>query len=484
MKHRSVVIGVSAIQQKSDFENLDEALLLMDQAVKEALSDSGNKSVKDYINEIRIPKGFWRYRDPGKWIAKNNDFQGIPTTYVTKIGVLQQNLINEACLKIENGEINASIILGGEARYKQLRSVIEKKEYFETKLDENPDFYIKAKEDLYGDGELEELGAMAVGYYATMETAIRKNDDEKIEEHQNNIASMYEEFSKVASNNEDAWLDHPYSKKEILETSKKNKMLAYPYNKLHCTSWNVNQSAALIICSEELANKLEIDNKKRVYPISSSENNHMIAIQQRPKLYESLGMIYAAKSINKMIDKLDIRLDAYDLYSCFPAAVKMFSKSLELGSEIPKTITGSMPYAGGPLNSFVIHSTVKMIQKIRALEVRHGIITGVSGMMTKQSFCVWGKEYQEQFVFDDVTERAKLDENPIELSNIAEGEGEIIGYTIIEGSEHTPKAVLYLDDEKKHRKVVSSSDKNFINLLMEEEWVGKKVKFKDGQAIP
>ena len=484
MKHRSVVIGVSAIQQKGDFENLDEALFLMDQAVKEALSDSGNKSIKDHIDEIRIPKGFWRYRDPGKWIAKNNDFKTIPTTYVTKIGVLQQNLINEACLKIENGEINASIILGGEARYKQLRSVIEKKEYFETKLDENPDFYIKAKEDLYGDEELEELGAMAVGYYATMETALRKNDNENIEEHQNNIASMYEEFSKVASNNEDAWLDHPYSKKEILETSKKNKMLAYPYNKLHCTSWNVNQSAALIICSEELANKLEIDNTKRVYPISSSENNHMIAIQQRPKLYESLGMIYAAKSINRMMEQLDIRLDAYDLYSCFPAAVKMFSKSLELGSEIPKTITGSMPYAGGPLNSFVIHSTVKMIQKIRALEARHGLVTGVSGMMTKQSFCVWGKEYQEQFIFDDVTERAKLDEKPVELSDIAEGEGVIIGYTIIEGSEHASKAVLYLDDEKKHRKVVSSFDKNFINLLMEEEWVGKKVKFKDGQATP
>ena len=483
MKNRSVVIGISAIQQKGNFENLDEALHLMDKAVKEALSDSGNELVKDYIDEIRIPKGFWRYRDPGKWIARNNNFKNIPTTYVTKIGVLQQNLINEACQKIETGEINASIILGGEARFKQLRAVIEKKEYFETKLDENPDYYIKAKEDLYGDEELAELGAMAVGYYATMETAIRKNDGEGIEEHQNNIASMYEEFSKIASENKDGWLNHPYAKEDILETSKKNKMLAYPYNKLHCTSWNVNQSAAIIICSEELANELEIDNKKRVYPISSSENNHMIAIQQRPKLYESLGMTYAANSINKMIERLDIKLDAYDLYSCFPAAVKMFSKSLELGSEIPKTITGSMPYAGGPLNSFVIHSTVKMIQKIRALEARHGLVTGVSGMMTKQSFCVWGKEYQEQFIFDDVTERAKLDEKPVELSNIAEGEGEIIGYTIIEGSEHASKAVLYLDDEKKHRKVVSSLDKNFINLLMEEEWVGKKVGFKAGQVV-
>ena len=484
MKNRSVVIGISAIQQKGNFENLDEALHLMDKAVKEALSDSGNKLVKDYIDEIRIPKGFWRYRDPGKWIARNNNFKNIPTTYVTKIGVLQQNLINEACQKIETGEINASIILGGEARFKQLRAVIEKKEHFETKLDENPDFYIKAKEDLYGDEELAELGAMAVGYYATMETAIRKNDGEGIEEHQNNIALMYEEFSKIASENKDGWLNHPYAKEDILETSKKNKMLAYPYNKLHCTSWNVNQSAAIIICSEELANELEIDNKKRVYPISSSENNHMIAIQQRPKLYESLGMTYAANSINKMIERLDIKLDAYDLYSCFPAAIKMFTKSLELDSEIPKTVTGSMPYAGGPLNSFVIHSTVKMIQKIRSLEVEYGLITGVSGMMTKQSFCVWGKEYREHFIFDDVTERAKLNESPIRLSNISEGKGEIIGYTIIEGNENAAKAVLYLDDEKKHRKVVSSMDKNFINLLTEEEWVGKILRFKDGQAIP
>ena len=69
------------------------------------------------------------------------------------------------------------------------------------------------------------------------------------------------------------------------------------------------------------------------------------------------------------------------------------------------------------------------------------------------------------------------------MSSITEGEGEIIGYTIIEGSENVQKAVLYIDDEKKDRKVVSSYDKIFINLLMEEEWVGKKVKFKDGQVV-
>jgi acetyl-CoA C-acetyltransferase len=194
-------------------------------------------------------------------------------------------------------------------------------------------------------------------------------------------------------------------------------------------------------------------------------------------------MKYAANSISKTIDRLDITLDAYDLYSCFPAAIKMFSKSLGLDNEISKTITGSMAYAGGPLNSFVLHSTVKMIQKIRTSELSHGLVTGVSGMMTKQSFCVWGKKYQERFIFNDVTDQAKLNEIPVELSSITEGEGEIIGYTIIEASESAPKAVLYIDDEKQDRKVVSSYDKIFINLLMEEEWVGKKVKFKDGQVV-
>ena len=39
-------------------------------------------------------------------------------TSVTKIGVLQQNLINSACNNIITGKIRASLIVGGEARFK------------------------------------------------------------------------------------------------------------------------------------------------------------------------------------------------------------------------------------------------------------------------------------------------------------------------------------------------------------------------------
>ena len=133
-----VVIGISSIQQKGSYDDLDEALILMEKAAQKAISDSTNPNIVNYIDQIQIPKGFWKYRDPGKWIAKRNGMKSAKTT-VTKIGVLQQNLINTACKDIVDGKINASLIIGGEARYKKIQALKENKVFVETELNTNPD---------------------------------------------------------------------------------------------------------------------------------------------------------------------------------------------------------------------------------------------------------------------------------------------------------------------------------------------------------
>ena len=97
MQNRPVVIGVGCINQKESFDNLDESLILMEKATQLAISDSTNDDIKKYIDEIQIPKGYWKYRDPGKWIASRNGIKDIKTS-ITKIGVLQQNLINSCLL--------------------------------------------------------------------------------------------------------------------------------------------------------------------------------------------------------------------------------------------------------------------------------------------------------------------------------------------------------------------------------------------------
>jgi acetyl-CoA C-acetyltransferase len=472
-----VVIGISSIQQKGSFEQLDEALILMEKATQKAIVDSTNSKITDYIDQIQIPKGYWRYRDPGKWIAERNNIQSAVTS-VTKIGVLQQNLINSACHDIAQGKIRASLIVGGEARYKKILALKENKEFIETKLNINPDFYVKAADELQTKEEQDELGLMAVGYYAILETAYRKKNGLSLQEHKDKISNMYAEFSKVAANNPDGWIDSMKSAKDIKQVSKENPLQAFPYNKLHCSSWNVNQASAMILCSEDLADKLDIPRNKRVYPLVSSETNHMIAPIQRPKLSESTGLDLAAGFIKNICDEHKIQPNIYDLYSCFPVAVQMFADSLNLGSEDVKTVTGGMPFAGGPLNNYMIHSTVKMVSEIRNNHSNIGLVTGVSGMMTKQAFALWAKEPLIQFISKDVTEEAALIEHPVEMSTQTNGMAIVLGYTIFKDANKDMKVVIYGEDSQNKRKVLISKDKKIIKSMGEEEWVGKQIVFK------
>ena len=89
--------------------------------------------------------------------------------------------------------------------------------------------------------------------------------------------------------------------------------------------------------------------------MASSETNHMIALIQRPSLISSAGLKLASEKINEIVDKHSINLDLIDLYSCFPVAVQQFENVLNLNTKTSKTITGAMPFAGGPLNLSLIH---------------------------------------------------------------------------------------------------------------------------------
>ena len=480
MGNRPVLIGLGSIQQKGNYNQLDEALILMDKAFKKAIVDCTNNDITKYINEVRVPKGFWRYRDPGKWVAENNKIKSVKTT-VTKVGILQQNLINTACDKIQNGEIKASLILGGESRFKILRSSIENKEYIETPLNTNPDVYDKSPEKLQLDIEEKELGSMAVGYYAILESAFRFMLQNNHDDHSNYLSEIYSGYSKIAAINKDGWIEQSLDKKVIKTESKKNLRQAFPYNKYHCTSWNVNQACAIIICSEDIANKLNIPSDKRVYPLASSENNHMISTLQRPNLIEPAGMHLAAKFIMDICNENNLIPNLYDLYSCFPVAVQMFAKSLMLNDIKDKTVTGAMPFAGGPLNSYVLHSTAKLIEKLRENN-GVGIVTGVSGMMTKQSYALWSKNPCIDFRYEDCTKKASEIEFPVKLSDKKNGSGKIIGYTILI-KDNTNKAIIFVDTDDKKRKLITSTNKNIIKEMQNTEWVGKRINFRDDQLF-
>src|SRR6056300_1073168 len=127
----------------------------------------------------------------------------------------------------------------------------------------------------------------------------------------------------------------------------------------------------------------------------------------------------------------------------------MFSDSLKLDLSPSLTITGGMSFSGGPLNHYVLSSTTQLIEKLRKNKNKIGLITGVSGLMTKQSYALWSDNYIDNFSMVDVSNQAKKLDKPIPISNKDSGTAVIIGYTIILDKDNNKKAVIYAECDDK-----------------------------------
>src|SRR5260370_34635468 len=77
-----------------------------------------------------------------------------------------------------------------------------------------------------------------------------------------------------------------------------------------------------------------------------------------------------------------------DLYSCFPSAVEIGCQEIGLAEDDPRgvTITGGLPYFGGPGNNYVTHTICHMRPRLRARAGSVGPGTGNRHYLSKHSF--------------------------------------------------------------------------------------------------
>ena len=77
------------------------------------------------------------------------------------------------------------------------------------------------------------------------------------------------------------------------------------------------------------------------------------------------------------------------MYSCFPAAVRVQQRELGLDPGGTPTLTGGMAFAGGPFNHFVLQSMCVLGARLRDEPAEQGLVTTVSGMLSKPGLAVW-----------------------------------------------------------------------------------------------
>lgn len=476
-----VLVGVGAVtQRESDPARADEAAALMIRAARLAGDDCGAPALLAEVERIGVPKGIWSYSDPARLVAEA--LGASATTLLAEIGILQQSLFADACREIEAGHIEVALVVGGEAKYRQLQAQIQGVEAPETEQSDAPDIVLEPEQEIWSEIESAAGLGMPVGFYALMESALRHALGEDLDTHRDRVAAMYEAFSEVARGNPHAWHREGMSAADIRDASAKNKMLAFPYTKFHNSQWNVDQAGALLFCSVAKAQALGIPREKWVFPLASTESNYMVNTSQRADLAGSAGARLAGSRALELSGVSADQLDLLEMYSCFPSAVQIYARELGIDLKRPLTVTGGMTFGGGPLNNFVLQATCRMAELLREQPGSKGLVTSVSGMLTKQGFGVWSTEPNPAgFGFADVTNEARAAAPALPLVAAEGGRGEIVGCTVLFHGDSPLRAVAVITLDSGERTVAYSEDAELMSAMMRQEFCGRRAEVGEGR---
>ncbi|MCB1843861.1 MAG: hypothetical protein KDI09_12935 [Halioglobus sp.] len=478
-----VLVGVAAVQQKlSDFHAAREPLDLMEAALRKAAADAGNDALLSRADEIMVPNSLWSYTDPARLLAVRLG-AGDATTLLADFGILQQSLLDRACQRIRDGEAQILLVTGGEARFRSQCAARAGEEAPEVaQPDAEPDVLLRPEAEMMSDVESAAGLGMPVGYYAIMDSALRYSQGLSVDAHRDEMAQMYAQLSELAANNPDAWSEEAVSAEFVREHSAGNRMLAFPYTKLHNSQWNVDQAAGLIFCSAGMAASLGIPRERWVFPVVSTESNFMAVISSRAKLGASEGFRIAGRRAMELagVDFNDVPLR--ELYSCFPYAVRVQQQEFGLVPDAAVSVTGGMTFAGGPLNNFVFQASVKMAQLLRESPGKMGLVTTVSGLMTKQACCLWSSTPPANgWVFEDVTDAVREATEVRELVASHDGEGTVAGYTVLYNGMQASRAIAVFDLPDGRRTVAYSEEPSLIDTMLSQECCGLSYQLADGR---
>jgi acetyl-CoA C-acetyltransferase len=207
----------------------------------------------------------------------------------------------------------------------------------------------------------------------------------------------------------------------------------------------------------------------------------MLPLLLRRELHRSPGFALAGRRALETAGIVREALGPVELYSCFPVAVRIQALELGLAGKAPFTVTGGMAFYGGPLNNFVLQALVRLAQRLRA-EPGHGLLTAVSGLMTKQGVSVWSSTpAPDGFRWDDVSGAVAAETARVEAAPEGEGAGRIAGYTVhFDREGRAERLVAYVDLDDGRRTLAGSDDAGWMERAQRVEQNGTRVRVAEG----
>ena len=193
----------------------------------------------------------------------------------------------------------------------------------------------------------------------------------------------------MAAHNPDAAFPQRLDAAGIATPGPHNRPLSFPYNRWHSSQWTVDQASALVICSAERAREVGVPTERWLFPHVALHSSEAVTLTARRHLEEWPAMEVLGRAAAEHLGRPLGELRLTEVYSCFPAAVRVQQRALGLDPDGTPTLSGGMAFAGGPFNHFVLQSLGVLGEKLRAEPAEQGLLTTVSGMLSKPGLAVW-----------------------------------------------------------------------------------------------
>lgn len=330
--------------------------------------------------------------------------------------------------------------------------------------------------------------------YPLFENALRARLGLDLDTHRRRMGDLFSKFTEVAERNPYAWFPVRRSSDELTTATPQNRMIAFPYTKYLNAVLQTEQAAALLVCSAAKARALGVPEDRWIYWWGGAASREEAWwVSERPDFAQCPAMKDTLTSALRNAATDVEQIKHFDFYSCFPIAVEMACEMLGLPVDDPRgfTVTGGLPYAGGPASAYTLHSVSQMATRLRDNPGDTGLVTGNGWYLTKHSAAVLAsappQELPPEPGLSTPLPSAEMETEPQAVDTEARGPAEVEAYTVIYDREGQPARGIVLGKTAQGGRFLANTpgDPAFLEAFVSEEQVGRSgyLEQRDGRQI-
>ncbi|HKA94017.1 MAG TPA: acetyl-CoA acetyltransferase [Acidimicrobiia bacterium] len=492
-----VLVGAGqATQRAEDPVQAREPIDLLADAARAADADAGaTRSVLAAVDTIAVVDIVsWKYPDPGALLGRRLDVDPRTTMTTTVGGNSPQLLVNELALAVARGDVRAALVGGAECVYTRWRARREPKTWLDWTQADDPPCTNVVGDPRAGtnDYEMAHTAIAPTQIYPLFETALRADAGRTVDEHQREVSELWAGFAAVAAENPYAWSRVAFSPEDIRTPARDNRVVTFPYLKRMCANIDVDQAAALLLCSYEIARDHGVPDDRLVFPLAGADAHDHFFFSERETLSASPAIAAAGRAA---LDSAGFGIDdvaRFDLYSCFPSAVEIALGALGLrgpdgGDTRPLTVTGGLGFAGGPANNYPTHAIAAMVDACRRDPGSVGMVSALGWYATKHSIGIYSTAPPARgFVRADAAiTQAGVDRLPgRETAGAYSGPATVEATAVVFEREGAPSVAIVSSLTPDGRRALANTrDTPAMRDMTEKAWEGRRVTLRTDGTV-